>query len=94
MDIVNLLISLASGALGGNLSGATQKENNLGTVGNSVAGLFGGGIGHFVLQALGILGTGGAEHSIGAILANIGTSGISGAILPILIAFIKQALNK
>lgn len=95
MDIVNLLISLASGVLGGNLSGYSQKPaNSLGTIGNSLAGLLGGGAGNFLLQALGLFGVGGADHSIGAILSNIGASGLSGAVLPLIISFIRQALNK
>ncbi len=94
MDILNLLISLASGALGGNVSGSTVKENNLGTAGNIIAGLVGGGAGNVILQALGLLGAGGADHSIATILTNIATSGIGGALLPLAISFIKSALNK
>jgi len=93
MDYVNLLISLASGALGGNVSGAvTKPEDNLGMLGNSLVGLLGGGVGHAVLQALGLFTAG--DLSITSIVSNIATSGISGAILPLIVSFAKKALTK
>ena len=55
MDIVNLLISLVSGVVGGNIAGAAMKDKSLGAVGNSIAGLVGGGIGGWVLTAMGVL---------------------------------------
>ena len=39
MDIVNLLISLISGVVGGNIAGAAMKDKSLGGLGNSIAGL-------------------------------------------------------
>ena len=92
MDFVSLLISLASGALGGNISGATVKEDNLGTLGNSLVGLLGGGLGHALLQVLGLAGTG--DLSLTSIISNIATSGVSGAILPLVVSFAKRAFNK
>jgi uncharacterized membrane protein YeaQ/YmgE (transglycosylase-associated protein family) len=44
MDIVSLMISLISGAVGGNVAGALMKGFSLGTAGNSIAGIVGGGI--------------------------------------------------
>ena len=45
MDVVSLLINLVSGAAGGNLAGAAMPDKSLGTLGNTVAGLVGGGPG-------------------------------------------------
>ena len=45
MDITNLIIQAVSGAVGGNVAGAAMKDKSLGPVGNSLAGLVGGGIG-------------------------------------------------
>ena len=45
MDMVSLLISLVSGAVGGNIVGAAMKDRSLGGVGNTIAGLIGGGAG-------------------------------------------------
>lgn len=109
MDIVNLLISLASGVAGGNIAGAVSKENSLGTLGNSLAGLFGGGIGGYILQAIELANRTGLTNQLsnaanaapaatgldlGSILANIGTSGVSGAVLMVIVGLIKNALNK
>ena len=44
MDITSLIIEAVSGAIGGNVAGAAMKENSLGTVGNSIAGILGGGL--------------------------------------------------
>lgn len=43
MNIISLIIEAISGAVGGNVAGAAMKENSLGTVGNSIAGILGGG---------------------------------------------------
>ena len=45
------IISLISGAVGGNIAAAVLRDQNLGTVGNSIAGILGGGIGAVFLQA-------------------------------------------
>lgn len=101
MDIVNLIISLISGAVGGNIGGAAVSEKNLGAIANTILGLLGGGLGDFILQALGIIsstavngGTPAADLDISTILANIGVSGASGGILTAVIALIKDALQK
>lgn len=108
MDIVQLLISLASGVAGGNIAGTLLNEKNLGVLGNSVAGFFGGGIGGYILQALGALGTAGAASAVGAataagaahgldvgsLLANVGGSGVGGAVLTVLASLAKGYLNK
>jgi uncharacterized membrane protein YeaQ/YmgE (transglycosylase-associated protein family) len=95
MGIINLLISLISGAVGGNIAGAAMKDKSLGTLGNSIAGIFGGGIGNILLQALGIItSAAGTGPTIGSIIGNIGASGIGGAILLIIVALIKNAMKK
>ena len=52
MDITSLIIEAVSGAVGGNVAGAAMKEKSLGAIGNSLAGLVGGGIGGTILQTL------------------------------------------
>ena len=49
---MELIISLLSGALGGNVAGALLKKFSLGTLWNSVVGILGGGLG---AQLLGML---------------------------------------
>jgi len=40
--IINLIIQLIAGAIGGNAVGAASKDVNLGTLGNTIAGAVGG----------------------------------------------------
>ena len=48
MDL-GLIISLLSGAAGGNIAGSLMKNNSLGTLWNSVVGILGGGLGSTLL---------------------------------------------
>ena len=54
-----LIIQLVSGAVGGNIAGAAMKDKSLGTIGNSIAGLVGGGIGGQILNTVPGMGTAG-----------------------------------
>lgn len=100
MDLVNLIISLLSGAAGGNVAGKAAPSVDLGTLGNTVAGLIGGSAGGWILQALNLIGSvaaasGATEAAhgldLGGILANIGGSGIGGAILTAIVGLIKNS---
>ena len=93
MDIISLIVTLISGAIGGNLAAAVLKDQSLGTMGNSVAGILGGGIGAAILQALGAsAGTGGLD--IGSLIANIVSGGVGGSILMAIIGLIRGAPAK
>lgn len=96
MDIVSLIISLISGGVGGNVAGAAMKDKNLGPLINSVVGLLGGGAGSYIAQALELFGKVSAAGGMdmGQILGNIGTSGVSGAILVAVVSLIKNAMEK
>jgi uncharacterized membrane protein YeaQ/YmgE (transglycosylase-associated protein family) len=59
--VIGWIISLISGIIGGNIAGSAMKEQSLGTLGNSIAGLVGGGLGGQLLSALGVLGGGGQQ---------------------------------
>ena len=93
MNIVNLIISLVSGAVGGNAAGAVLKDKSLGVLGNSLCGILGGGIGGAILQLLGVGGQGG-ELDIGSIIGNIASGGVGGGVLMAVIAAIKGAMAK
>ena len=105
-NTISLIISLVSGLIGGNLAGSGLGEKSLGTVGNSISGIVGGGLGSFILKALGLLGTAvaasqagapaEATHSfdIGSLLTNIGGSGAAGAILTAVIGLLKDGIQK
>jgi len=92
MNIVNLIISLLSGAVGGNAAGAVMKDKSLGTLGNSLAGILGGGLGGAILQLLGMAKDSGID--LQSILSNIASGGVGGGILMAIIAAIKGAAVK
>jgi uncharacterized membrane protein YeaQ/YmgE (transglycosylase-associated protein family) len=109
MDLANLIISLLSGLVGGNVAGGAMQDKGLGTLGNSIAGLVGGGAGGWLMKALGLIAaaagpaatatgaapvTGAEGIDFGSIIANIAGSGIGGAILTALAAWIKNSVQK
>jgi len=94
-NLVALIIQLVSGAVGGNIAGSALKQYDLGTVGNSIAGVIGGGIGGQVLTM--ILGGGGAAATgnldIASIVTQIAGGGVGGGILMLIIGIIRQAMS-
>lgn len=92
-NMIPILVQLVSGAVGGNVAGAAMKDKSLGTIGNSVVGILGGGAGGQILNALGIaVQTGGAD--LGTVAGNVGTGGVGGAVLLLVIAVVRKFLNK
>lgn len=55
-----MIIQLVSGAVGGNVAGSLMKESSLGVVGNSIAGIIGGGLDGQLLGMIGVAAAGGA----------------------------------
>ncbi len=95
MNLISLIIEAVSGAVGGNIAGAAMKEKSLGTLGNSIAGIVGGGLGGVLLQSvLGGAAAGGGSLDLTTMLSNVAGGGIGGAILMAIIGFIKNAMAK
>jgi len=93
MDIISLIIQAISGAVGGNVAGAAMKENSLGTVGNSIAGILGGGLGGTLLHTvMGSAAAGGGGMDLTSILSNVAGGGVGGAILMAIIGIIKNKM--
>lgn len=97
MDIASLLIQLISGAAGGNAAGSMLKQFSLGTAGNSILGIIGGGVGGQLLHLLMSSGTGATAAAtsgmdIGSILSNVAGGGIGGGILMIIVGLIKSKM--
>ena len=94
-NLVMLIIQLVSGAVGGNIAGGALKQYDLGTIGNSIAGIVGGGIGGQVLSM--VLGGGGAAAGgnldIASIVAQIAGGGVGGGILMVIVGIIRQAMS-
>ena len=89
-----IIIQLLSGAVGGNLAGNLLKKYDLGTLGNSIVGILGGGLGG---QLLGMLtgaagGTGGMD--LGSIISSIAGGGVGGGVLMAIIGMIRTAMTK
>ena len=88
-QIISWIVSLIAGGAGGNIVGALLKDRNLGPALNTVLGAVGGGLGGKVLPllvpALGSL-VGGSNGLVGA----GGLSAIVGALLPLIVSYLKK----
>ncbi len=96
MDIVSLLIQLASGAIGGNLAGTLLKKMSLGLLGNTLAGIVGGGLGGQILEQ--VLGVGTATAAsgldLGSLIPQIAGGGVGGGMLMIVVAILRKLFAK
>jgi hypothetical protein len=94
MSYLPLIIQLVSGAVGANVLATAVKSLNLGPVGNTIAGVIGGGIGGQLISALeaGAGDTGGLN--IGAILASIGGGAAGGGALTAIVSYLKLMFAK
>jgi uncharacterized membrane protein YeaQ/YmgE (transglycosylase-associated protein family) len=94
MDMTSLLIQLVSGAVGGNVAGALLKKFSLGTVGNSIVGILGGGLGGQILGMLGMGATGAGAMDVSSIVSSVASGGVGGAVLMAIVGVIRQAISK
>lgn len=88
-----LIISLLSGAAGGNIVGKVLKNLDLGPVGNSIAGILGGGLGSQILASLGSADAA-AGLDIGSIISSVASGGVGGGVLMAIVGIIKSAMAK
>jgi hypothetical protein len=88
-QIISWIVSLVAGTAGGNVVGALLKDRNLGPMLNSVLGAVGGGLGGKILPmlipAIGALAGGDAN-----LVGTGGLSAIVGALLPVIVSFLKK----
>ena len=95
MDVVALLIQLVAGATGGNIAGSLLRRMSLGPIGNTIAGMVGGGIGNVMLN--GVLGPGQvaalAVLDPGAVIGEIAAAGVGGGVMMVLVGLLRQALS-
>lgn len=93
--MVNFIIQLVCGALGGNVAGGLLKKLSLGTVGNSIVGIIGGGLGGQLLGLLGLGTTGfGGGLDLTNIIGSVAGGGVGGGVLLAVIGAVKKALGK
>jgi hypothetical protein len=92
--IINLIIQLIAGAVGGNAAGATMKNLNLGTLGNTIAGALGGAGGGSILTALlPILQGAGGNFDIGSLLGQVVGGGVTGAVVTAIVGLIRNMMG-
>jgi hypothetical protein len=89
--LINLIIQLLAGAIGGNAAGAAFKDYGLGMLGNTITGAIGGGIMGQVVQAL-LPSLGGGGLDIGALFGQLAGGGAGGAILTVVASVVKNAM--
>ena len=91
--LVNLIIQLIAGAVGGNAAGATMKNLDLGALGNTIAGALGGaGVGTLLTALLPILQGAAGNVDIGTVLGQAVGGGVAGAIVTAIVGLIKNAI--
>ena len=71
-----------------------MKDKSLETLGNSLAGILGGGIGGSILQFLGLFPQAASGLDIGAIIGSIASGGVGGAVLLLIVSLIKKVMMK
>ena len=91
---MNIILQLISGAVGGNVAGALMKKFSLGTLGNSIVGILGGGIGGQILSLLGIGAASSGSMDVGAIVNNVAGGGVGGGVLMAIVGFIRGQMKK
>lgn len=91
--MVDLIVQLVSGAVGGNVAGAVMKKFSLGTIGNSIVGILGGGLGGQILSWVGIGVTQGGG-SMSGILGSLAAGGVGGGGLMAVVGIIKGLIKK
>lgn len=84
----SIIIQLIVGAVGGNGAAAVLKKYDLGLIGNTVAGLIGGGVGGQLVSTL--LGSAAPAGLAG----DVAGAGTGGALLIVLVGVVKQFLVK
>src|SRR5262245_24697561 len=89
--IINLVIQLIAGVIGGNGVGSALKDYNLGPLGNSIAGGVGGGQ---ILQTLipALAGAAGGGMDVTSVIGQLVGGGASGAILTVIVALVKNMM--
>jgi uncharacterized membrane protein YeaQ/YmgE (transglycosylase-associated protein family) len=84
--LIDLIIQIIAGVVGGHAAGATLKNYTFGVIGNTIAGAIGGVVGgQFLQQLVPAL----ANVDIGALIGQVGVGVVCGAILTVLAGVTK-----
>jgi uncharacterized membrane protein YeaQ/YmgE (transglycosylase-associated protein family) len=72
-----------------------MPKSSLGTIGNSITGIVGGGLGSQLLGLLGLGGdTSGGGMDIGSTISSIAGGGVGGGVLMAIVGLIKGLMKK
>jgi hypothetical protein len=89
--LINLVIQIIAGAVGGNVAAGAAKNIDLGTIGNTIAGAIGGGAGGQLLGTLiPLLANYASTPDIGSIIGQAPGGGVAGAVLTAIVSAIKN----
>ena len=93
--LINLIVQLIAGAIGGNAAGAAMKNVDLGTLGNTIAGALGGAGGGTLLTALLPILQGAAGNvDVGALLGQAVVGGVAGAVVTAIVGLLKNMMAR
>lgn len=90
--IVQIIIQLVAGAVGGNLAGAARNLS-LGPAGNTIAGAIGGLGGGWLATLIPALQTTAESFDITALLGQIVGGGAGGAILTAIVGMVRNMMG-
>ena len=94
ISLVDLVIEIISGAVGGYFVGTAMRDLSLGTFGNLIAGAIGGLIGGYSLRAaIPVLGSAAGGISLGVIIGQVVTGLVGGAILAAIVGLSKDMVS-
>lgn len=95
MDIINQLVGIMSGAVGGVLAGDALKDQGLGLLGNLLSGIIGGWIAAFALPSF-AAATGTGTEALDPVSFMVIVAGCStgGALLTVISGLIKGVIEK
>jgi uncharacterized membrane protein YeaQ/YmgE (transglycosylase-associated protein family) len=94
INIVSLIIQAVGCAVGGNVTGKLVKGLDLGVIGNSIAGIVGGGLGGQILNQLGFAAMPSGSFDIASIVGNVGSGAVGGGVLMAIIGLIVKLFKK
>jgi hypothetical protein len=88
MNIISLVVQLASGAAAGNIGGALFKGLDLGSWGNSVSGILGGIFAGGLVQQL--TASANSELNLHAMVVHVLSGGLGGSALMAIAGWMKS----